>query len=136
MVADGFMIGVLRGAPNAFLTDWTFDPYLNATYYTWLQMWNDTWSNGLFNGIEAAVSAPLAYRVAVSVVPSLGARRVRTAAADPFAEPADGQAAAPGGAGASAHDGSAATESAVGPAGGQATALLDPESRSTKGGPS
>ena len=77
MVVDGFMIGVLRGAPNAFLTDWTFDPYLNATYYTWLQMWNDTWSNGFFNGIEAAVSAPLAYRVAVSVVPSLGARRVR-----------------------------------------------------------
>ena len=80
MVIDGFMIGLLRGAPNAFLTDWTFDPYLNATYYTWLQMWNDTWSNGLFNAIEAAVSAPLAYRVAVSVVPSLGARRVRTAA--------------------------------------------------------
>jgi hypothetical protein len=46
MVIDGFMIGVLRGAPNAFLNDWTFDPYLNATYYTWLQMWNDTWSNG------------------------------------------------------------------------------------------
>jgi len=136
MVLDGFMIGVLRGGPNAFLTDWTFDPYLNATYYTWLQMWNDTWSNALFNGLEAAVSAPLAYRVAVSVVPSLGARRVRTAAADPFAEPADGQAAAPGGAGASAHDDGATAESAVGPAGGQATALLDPESRPIKGGPS
>ena len=77
MVMDGFMIGLLRGAPNAFLTDWTFDPYLNATYYTWLQMWNDTWTNGLFNGIEAAVSAPLAYRVAVSVVPSLGAGGAR-----------------------------------------------------------
>ena len=38
MVLDGFMIGMLRGGPNAFLTDWTFDPYLNATYYTWLQM--------------------------------------------------------------------------------------------------
>ncbi len=84
------MIGVLRGGPNAFLTDWTFDPYLNSIYYTWLQMWNDTWSNGLFNGIEAAVSAPLAYRVAVSVVPSLGVKRARPAAADPFAEPADG----------------------------------------------
>ena len=136
MVVDGFMIGVLRGAPNAFLTDWTFDPYLNATYYTWLQMWNDTWSNGLFNGLEAAVSAPLAYRVAVSVVPSLGARRVRTAAADPFAEPAGGQPPDHDGAGAPAHDGGAAAESAVGPAGGQATALLDPESRPTKGGPS
>jgi hypothetical protein len=29
-------------------------------------LWNDTWSNGLFNGIEAAVSAILAHRVAVS----------------------------------------------------------------------
>jgi hypothetical protein len=90
MVVDGFVIGVLRGAPNAFLTDWTFDPYLNAQYYTWLAMWQDTWSNGLFNGIEAAVSALLAHRVAVSVVPSLGAsRRKEAAAADPFAEPAD-----------------------------------------------
>jgi hypothetical protein len=87
MVVDGFMIGLLRGGPNAFLTDWTFDPYLNATYYTWLQMWNDTWSNGLFNGIEGGVSAVLAHRVAVSVVPSLGASRAKPAA-DPFAEPA------------------------------------------------
>jgi len=96
MVLDGFVIGVLRGGPNAFLTDWSFDPYLNATYYTWLQMWNDTWSNALFNGIEAAISAPLAYRVAVSVMPSLGAGRARRAgAADPFAEP--DATAAPGG---------------------------------------
>jgi hypothetical protein len=96
MVVDGFAIGVLRGGPNAFLTDWSFDPYLNATYYTWLQMWNDTWSNGLFNGIEAAISAPLAHRVAVSVVPSLGAgRRTGAATADPFAEPEQSQADAP-----------------------------------------
>jgi len=87
MVVDGFMIGLLRGGPNAFLTDWTFDPYLNATYYTWLQMWNDTWSNGFFNAIEGGVSAILAHRVAVSVVPSLGASRAKPAA-DPFAEPA------------------------------------------------
>ena len=134
MVVDGFMIGLLRGAPNAFLTDWTFDPYLNATYYTWLQMWNDTWSNGLFNGIEAAVSAPLAYRVAVSVVPSLGARRVRTAAADPFAEPAGGQGAVLGGSGAAARDGNPPAESATGPAAGQATALLDQDSSRSEGG--
>ena len=99
MVIDGFAIGVLRGGPNAFLTDWSFDPYLNATYYTWLQMWNDTWSNGLFNGIEAAISAPLAHRVAVSVVPSLGAGRGGRAAAavDPFAEPEDSPAGEPAG---------------------------------------
>jgi len=134
MVLDGFMIGLLRGGPNAFLTDWTFDPYLNATYYTWLQMWNDTWSNGLFNGIEAAVSAPLAYRVAVSVIPSLGARRVRTAGADPFAESADGEAAVPGAAAGQERDGSAAAEPGTSPATGQATAVLDPESRPTEGG--
>jgi hypothetical protein len=88
MALDGLMIGILRGAPNAFLTDWNFDPYLNATFYTWLQMWNDTWSNGLFNGIEAAVSAALAQRVAVAVVPSLGIGKLkaRAAAVDPFAE--------------------------------------------------
>jgi hypothetical protein len=94
MIVDGFMIGLLRGGPNAFLTDWTFDPYLNATYYTWLQMWNDTWSNGLFNAIEGGVSAVLAHRVAVSVVPSLGASRAKPAA-DPFAEPAGAAAGTP-----------------------------------------
>ena len=74
------------------------------------------------------MSAILAHRVAVSVVPSLGAKRARTAA-DPFAEPADGQAAVPGGAGVPAPDGGAAAESAAGAPGGQATALLDPEPR-------
>ena len=92
MVLDGLAIGILRGAPNAFLTDWNFDPYLNAQFYTWLQMWNDTWSNGLFNGIEAAISAVLARRVAVAVVPSLGIGKGRAgarAAVDPFAEPGE-----------------------------------------------
>jgi len=93
MVIDGLMIGVLRGGPNAFLTDWTFDPYLNATFYTWYQMWVDTWSNAVGNGVEAAVSAVLAHRVVVSVVPSLGASRSRAAGApDPFAEPGQSQA--------------------------------------------
>jgi hypothetical protein len=91
MVADGLMIGLLRGGPNAFLTTWTFDPYLNSIYYTWYQMWVDTWSNAIGNGIEAAISATLALRVARSVVPSLSAGRRKGAAAastvDPFAEP-------------------------------------------------
>src|SRR5580704_8344965 len=88
MVIDGFIIGGLRGGPNAFLTDWTFDPYLNSLYYTWYQMWTDTWSNWLGNGIEAAISAVLALRVARAVIPSLGARQARGAdAVDPFAEP-------------------------------------------------
>jgi hypothetical protein len=87
MALDGLVIGILRGGPNALLTDFNFDPYLNATFYTWLQMWNDTWTNGLFNGIEAAISATLAQRVAVAVVPSLGiGKRAKAAAVDPFAE--------------------------------------------------
>src|SRR5215469_5479506 len=97
MVLDGLAIGILRGGPNAFLGDFNFDPYLNASFSTWLQMWQDTWSNGLFNGIEAAVSAVLAQRVAVAVIPSLGIGKARAAAAgagavDPFAEPEDEQA--------------------------------------------
>jgi ABC-type cobalt transport system, permease component len=135
MVLDGFMIGLLRGGPNAFLTDWTFDPYLNATYYTWLQMWNDTWSNGLFNGIEAAVSAPLAYRVAVSVVPSLGARRARRAAVDPFAEPAGDEAAVPAGATGPGPGGGTVAGPGVTPAAGQATALPGPQPHPPEGGP-
>jgi hypothetical protein len=77
MIVDGLVIGILRGAPNAFLTDWTFDPYLNSTYYTWYAMWRDTWSNGIANSVEAAMSAALALRVARSVIPSIGARRGR-----------------------------------------------------------
>jgi len=87
MIVDGLVIGILRGGPNAFLTDWTFDPYLNSQYYTWYAMWKDTWSNGLANGIEAAICAPLALRVARSVIPSIGARRRAAADVDPFAEP-------------------------------------------------
>jgi hypothetical protein len=91
MIIDGLVIGALRGGPNAFLTDWTFDPYLNSIYYTWYQMWTDTWSNTIGNGVEAAISAVLALRVARAVVPSLGARRANGAAeVDPFAEP-DGE---------------------------------------------
>ena len=95
MVLDGLAIGILRGGPNAFLGDFNFDPYLNASFSTWLQMWQDTWSNGLFNGIEAAISAVLAQRVAMAVIPSLGIGKARApagAAVDPFAEEAEGQA--------------------------------------------
>ena len=105
MVVDGFVIGVLRGAPNAFLTDWTFDPYLNSTYYTLYQMWTDTWSNAIGNGVEAAISAVFALRVARSVIPSIGARQARAAGdVDPFAEE-DAIKGAPAGAPVNAADG-------------------------------
>jgi hypothetical protein len=96
LVIDGLAIGFLRGAPNAFLSAWTFDPYLNATYYTWYAMWTNTWSNGIGNGVEAAISATLALRVARAVIPSIGGRKARGADdVDPFAEPAPGTPAAP-----------------------------------------
>jgi hypothetical protein len=99
MVLDGLMIGILRGGPNAFLTDWTFDPYLNSTYYTWYAMWTNTWSNAIGNGVEAAISAVLALRVARAVIPSIGARqRAGTPDVDPFAEPASAGADATAGA--------------------------------------
>jgi ABC-type cobalt transport system, permease component len=99
MVIDGFIIGGLRGGPNAFLTDWTFDPYLNSIYYTWYQMWTDTWSNWIGNGVEAAISAVLALRVARAVIPSIGARQRSATDVDPFAEPDAASAAASSGAG-------------------------------------
>ncbi len=55
----------------------------------------DTWSNALGNGVEAALSAILAHRVAVSVIPSLGASRAGTSRVDPFAEPEGSAAATP-----------------------------------------
>ena len=96
MVLDGLMIGALRGGPNAFLTDWTFDPYLNSIYYTWYQMWRDTWSNALGNGVEAAISAALALRVARCgrALARRQAAQDGLPAADPFAEPAAGRYAA------------------------------------------
>ncbi len=72
LIADGFVIGFLRGGPNAFLTDFAFDPYLNAQFYTLYQMFVDTWSNAVGNAVEAAITAPLALRVARSVIPSMG----------------------------------------------------------------
>jgi hypothetical protein len=91
MVIDGFMIGALRGGPNAFLTDWTFDPYLNSTYYTLYQMWTDTWSNLLGNAVEAGITAGLALRVARSVVPSIGRAQTAGLEVDPFADGAEGE---------------------------------------------
>ncbi len=112
MIIDGLMIGLLRGGPNAFLTDWTFDPYLNSTYYTWYAMWRDTWSNALANGVEAAISAPLALRVARAVIPSIGARHRGADEVDPFAEPAPATAGAPAQAAAPAATAPAAAEGA------------------------
>jgi hypothetical protein len=116
MVLDGLMIGILRGGPNSFLTAWSFDPYLNSTFYTWYQMWVNTWSNAIGNGVEAAISAVLALRVAKAVVPSLGVGRSKataagTGAVDPFAEPDEPSAEPAGAAGAA---GAAAAEGEIG----------------------
>jgi len=72
LLLDGFMIGALRGGPNAFFTNVCFEPYLEAEYHTVANTIFETWTNALGNGIEAAISAGLAMRVAHSVVPGLG----------------------------------------------------------------
>src|SRR6266851_4452228 len=115
MVLDGLAIGILRGGPNAFLGDFTLDPYLNDSFSTWLQTWNDTWSNALFNGIEAAISAVLAKRVAVAVTPSLGIGKARAAAVTPVEPFAEADAGAP----ATAADAVAAGQAAAGQVGGE-----------------
>src|SRR5260370_14709358 len=48
MLIDGFMIGMPRGAPNAFLTYCSFDPYRNPRYYTSLQLRKHASPNGRF----------------------------------------------------------------------------------------
>lgn len=72
LVLDGLMIGMLRGGPNAFLTCVSFAPYLEAEYHTVANTILETWTNAVGNGVEAAIAAPLAIRVARSVIPGLG----------------------------------------------------------------
>jgi hypothetical protein len=79
LVLDGFVLGVLRGGPNKFLGDFSFDPYLSSAYSTWYRIWVDTASNAVGNGLEAALVALTAWRVAQAVMPSL---RADSAAAD------------------------------------------------------
>jgi hypothetical protein len=90
MLADGFMIGFLRGGPNVLIGDGVLDPFLNGTIHTWASFvgTNITGSGGFFgnaigNGIEAAVTAPLAVRVARSVGMASGRRVTPTRSSPP-----------------------------------------------------
>jgi hypothetical protein len=71
---DGFVIGVLRAGPNVIIGDAVLDPFLNGQVHTIasfvgtnLAGGGGVLGNALGNGIEAAVTAPLAVRVARSV---------------------------------------------------------------------
>lgn len=75
LALDGLMIGALRAGPNAFFTNVSFDPYLEAEYHTVANTIFETWTNTLGNAVEAAISAGLAMRVAQSVIPGLGHAR-------------------------------------------------------------
>jgi hypothetical protein len=71
---DGFVIGFLRAVPNVLIGDAVLDPFLNGQVHTWasfigtnLAGGGGVLGNGLGNGVEAALTAPLAVRVARSV---------------------------------------------------------------------
>jgi hypothetical protein len=78
MLWDGFIIGFLRAVPNVIIGDAVLDPFLNGQIHTWASFIGTNIAggggilgNGIGNGIEAAITAPLAVRVARSVgVPS------------------------------------------------------------------
>jgi len=81
MLIDGFVIGFLRGGPNVLITCAVLDPFLNGTIHTWASFIGTNIAggggivgNGIGNGIQAAVTAPLAVRVARSIG-VLGGRR-------------------------------------------------------------
>ncbi len=74
VIWDGFVIGVLRAVPNTIIGDAVLDPFLNGQVHTWASFIGTNLAggggilgNGIGNGIEAAVTAPLAVRVARSV---------------------------------------------------------------------
>lgn len=73
MLIDGFVIGVLRAVPNTIIGDAVLDPFLNGQVHTWASFIGTNLAggggilgNGLGNGLEAAITAPLAVRVARS----------------------------------------------------------------------
>ncbi len=74
MLIDGFVIGFLRAVPNVIIGDAVLDPFLNGQIHTVASFVGTNLAggggilgNGLGNGIEAAITAPLAVRVAKSV---------------------------------------------------------------------
>jgi hypothetical protein len=63
---------VLRGAPNAFFTDWSFDPYLNATCYT------GRWSSTTCTSVPVSTRRTTAVRFDAALFDNGGALTHRT----------------------------------------------------------
>ena len=64
---DGLVLGFFRAVPNTPIGGMVMDPVLNGVTHTILHFWWDVVGNGVGNGLEAALTAPLAVRVARSV---------------------------------------------------------------------
>jgi len=74
ILIDGFVIGFLRAVPNTIIGDAVLDPFLNGQVHTVASFIGTNIAggggilgNGIGNGVEAAVTGPLAVRVAKSV---------------------------------------------------------------------
>jgi hypothetical protein len=81
MLLDGFVIGFLRGGPNVIIGDAVLDPFLNGQIHTWASFIGTNIAGGggfvgnaFGNGIEAAITAPLAVKVAEAVGAAAGGR--------------------------------------------------------------
>lgn len=82
MLWDGFAIGFLRAVPNVIIGDAVLDPFIHGQIHTWASFIGTNLAggggmlgNGLGNGAEAAITAPLAVAVAVSLGIIYGHRR-------------------------------------------------------------
>jgi hypothetical protein len=64
---DGLVLGFFRAVPNTPIGGAVMDPVLSGVTHTILSFWWSIVGNGLGNGLEAALTAPLAVRVARSV---------------------------------------------------------------------
>lgn len=69
---DGLVIGFFRAVPNTPIGGAVMDPVLSGVTHTVLHFWWSIVGNGVGNGLEAALTAPLAIRVARSVKALVG----------------------------------------------------------------
>jgi hypothetical protein len=71
-VVEGFVIGALRAVPAVVIASAVFKPLLNGATETGTYILLYGVCNLVGNGVEAAISAPLAIRVARTVNPAVG----------------------------------------------------------------
>ena len=76
-IVDGFIMGALRAFPAVTIQSAILGPFLEGSTRTLAYIFFYTLFNLIGNGVEAAISSPLAIRIARSVNPSAGAEQYR-----------------------------------------------------------